>query len=89
METQSANSDSSPQSVKAAPPVKSLRTQFIEEARRLIAARYPLVAIPTFEDQRCENTLRELSKTIFQQPLKVYTWTITNGLTFENSPRFF
>lgn len=85
METQSANSDSSPQSVKAAPPVKSLRTQFIEEARRLIAARYPLVAIPTFEDQRCENTLRELSKTIFQQPLKVYTWTITNGLTFENS----
>lgn len=68
----------------ATPPVaKPPRTVFIEEIRRFIAARYPLVGIATFEDQRCEVTLREASKSLFQAPMKVYTWTITDGLATE------
>lgn len=67
----------------ATAPAKSQRVVFMEEARRFIAARYPLIAIQTFEDQRCEATLREVAKGIFQTPMKVYVWTVTDGLCLD------
>lgn len=61
-------------------PVKSQRTQFMEEARKLIASRYPLVYVQTFEDDRCEKALKEVAKSGFPSPLKFSSWSITTGL---------
>lgn len=52
---------------------------FIEEAKRMVMAKYSVVYIETFEDARCEQVLRELSK-VFNPPLKSYSWTITEGI---------
>src|SRR5205823_908389 len=51
------------------------------EIKRLIASKYSLVYIVTFEDARCESVLKEISKTIFQTPMKTYSWTVTQGLS--------
>ncbi len=68
-----------PQAV-AKPATKSSQVLFAEETKRLIAARYSIVYIQTFEDSRCEQVLRELAKTTFQSPLKFFSWSITQGL---------
>lgn len=78
------NSPSAPSSSQNTPTVKSQKTLFIEEVRKLIGARFPLVAVSTFEDQRCETTLKEMAKTIFQAPMKTYVWTTTDGLIGES-----
>jgi hypothetical protein len=52
----------------------------VEEAKRLILARYSIAYVQTFEDARCEQVLRDLARA-FQPPLKFQAWTITTGLT--------
>ncbi len=59
---------------------KAEKLSFADETRRLIAAKYSLIYVATFEDARCENVLKEIAKSGFQQPLKAFGWTITDGL---------
>ncbi len=63
----------------AAPKIQ--KPKFTEEARRLIAAKYSIVYVTTFEDARCEQSLREIAKSGFQTPMKFFSWSITTGLT--------
>ncbi|MCB0327791.1 MAG: AAA family ATPase [Bdellovibrionales bacterium] len=53
---------------------------FKEDCKKLIAAKYSIVAVPTYEDERCIQSLRELAQHGFGQNLEFYTWSITNGL---------
>lgn len=50
---------------------------FEEQFSSHIRARYPLIALNTFEEQRAENSIRKLCETRSAQLL---TWTRTNGL---------
>lgn len=77
----SAQANSSASVSTGAAPAKSSKPNFAEEAKRLIAAKYSLVYVPTFEDNRCERVLSELAKSAFQNPLKFFSWTVTQGLS--------
>lgn len=59
---------------------KAARPSFADEARKLIAAKYSLIVVPTFEDARCEQVLREIAKSGFQNQLRAFSWSVTTGL---------
>ncbi len=52
-------------------------TEFKEELRALIAARYPLIYLVSFEEQRIEEILLAIGR---EMGKKLVTWTITQGL---------
>ena len=57
----------------AAPPVP----RFVTELDTLIRARYPLVYLVTWEEQRVDAVLQELAAT---HGKALYTWSVTRGL---------
>lgn len=56
---------------------------FIHQARKDVYAKQSIVNVITFEDQRCADQLRELSKKGFQKPMPFYVWSSTQGLVDE------
>ncbi len=52
----------------------------VEELKRIIATKYPLVYVLTWEDQRLNNILKQVGEKAFSSPIKLYTWTLTDGL---------
>ncbi len=70
---------SAPNTPETAAPVKKAPS-FVDDAKKLIAAKYSIVYVTTFEDARCEQTLQNLAKSGFQNPLKFFSWSITEGL---------
>ena len=56
---------------------------FLEEVRRLIVAKVPLVYVQTYEDHRCETALKELAQSGFQQTFEFFSWSSTQGLLKE------
>jgi ATP-dependent 26S proteasome regulatory subunit len=69
-----------PNPAPAAKEAISPKPTFVEEARRLVASKTALIYVVTFEDTRCEQIIRELAKAGFGNPLKSYSWSVTNGL---------
>ena len=52
----------------------------VEELKRLIATKYPIVYVTTWEDHRLETILKQVSGKAFSQPIPLFTWTVTHGL---------
>jgi ATP-dependent 26S proteasome regulatory subunit len=58
------------------PPTPS----FEDQARKLVAARYSIVFIPTSEEERLEHIISTLAKRAFSQPVPFFVWSATEGL---------
>ncbi|MFH1131521.1 MAG: AAA family ATPase [Pseudomonadota bacterium] len=56
------------------------KQSFEDQARKLVAARYSLVFIQTYEEERLEQILKSLSQRAFSQPVPLFFWSITEGL---------
>ncbi|MCB0271875.1 MAG: AAA family ATPase [Bdellovibrionales bacterium] len=63
---------------------KDKNQSFIQLARKDVYSKVPIINVTTFEDQRCVDQLRELSKKGFQKPFAFYVWSSTEGLVDEN-----
>ena len=50
--------------------------QFTEELSFLIRARYPLIHLSTYEETRCLDVIRELSR---KRSSELYVWSRTEG----------
>ncbi len=59
------------------PPAPAAQPPFLAELDTLVRARYPLVYLVTFEEQRIEAALEELARTHGKDLL---SWTVTRGL---------
>jgi len=53
---------------------------FLDQARKLIAARQTLVFVETPEEERLERFIDSLAKKSFSQPVPFFTWSVTEGL---------
>lgn len=63
-----------------APNITSVTRNVVEELKRLIAAKYPIVYVLTWEDKRLESILQQVGEKAFSSPIKLFTWSITEGL---------
>lgn len=57
---------------------------FIQDVRRQVYAKVPIVHVVTFEDQRCQEQLQGLAAKGFQKPFDFKSWTSTQGLISPN-----
>jgi AAA+ superfamily predicted ATPase len=60
-----------------APPKSPQPRSAIQELEVLIRARYPIIYITTWEEERAEHCLREIAK---RREKNLYLWTITDGI---------
>ncbi|MGH7909928.1 MAG: AAA family ATPase, partial [Thermodesulfobacteriota bacterium] len=51
-----------------------------ETIKRYIAARYPILYLVSWEEDRVERMLSLLGARLFTTPIKFYTWSCINGL---------
>ena len=66
--------------------LKAFRKNSFEEVKRLIAAKYPIIWIESWEEERVESMLKKVATTGFNQPLTFQTWSETRGLGDGNQP---
>lgn len=52
----------------------------VDAIRQALIARYPLIAVVSYEEERVEQTLRQMARTTFARPAGFYTWSVTEGL---------
>jgi SpoVK/Ycf46/Vps4 family AAA+-type ATPase len=62
------------------PQLKAIRKNSFEEIKRLIASKYPIVWIESWEEERVETMLKKVAATGFSQPLQFTSWSETRGL---------
>lgn len=55
----------------------------VNEIQRFIIARYPIIYITSWEEDRVERTLRSVASSFATQGFKFYSWTSTMGLTMD------
>lgn len=61
--------------------VKSQRKNSFEEIKRLIASKYPIVWIESWEEDRVEQSLQRVAEKGFTNPIKYSEWKQTTGQT--------
>lgn len=59
--------------------LKSHRKNSFEEIKRLVASKYPLVWVESWEEERVEFTLKKVSQSGFSQPIPFLVWSETKG----------
>ncbi len=59
--------------------LKSQRKNSFEEIKRLIASKYPLIWVESWEEERVELTLKKVATQGFSQPLPFLSWSETRG----------
>ncbi len=59
--------------------LKSFRRNSYDEIKRLVASKYPLVWIESWEEERVEQALKKLSQSGFSQPVGFSVWSQTRG----------
>jgi hypothetical protein len=59
--------------------LKTLRKNSFEEIKRLIASKYPIVWIESWEEERVEQMVKRVATTGFSQPLHFSSWSETRG----------
>src|SRR5205085_2545709 len=62
------------------------RSLAVDAIRRALVARYPIIGLVSWEEERVESTLRELARTGFSGPAKLFTWASTTGLVGPDGP---
>ena len=67
-------------------PEGAVKDPALEDIKRYIAAKYPIVFVLTWEDSRFEKVLESIAKSGFSTPLKFAVWSTTDGLILEGAP---
>jgi SpoVK/Ycf46/Vps4 family AAA+-type ATPase len=62
------------------------RGKSLDTIRRLISARQSLIYVVTWEEDRLERLLDKLAKSMFSNPVKLFIWGSTTGLTLAGRP---
>jgi SpoVK/Ycf46/Vps4 family AAA+-type ATPase len=60
---------------------KESGTNPVGEIQRFVIARYPIIYITSWEEDRVERTLKTVASSFAAQKFKFYSWTSTIGLT--------
>lgn len=62
-------------------------TKFEEKLANLINAGFPYVYVPSYEEERVQNTIHRVAtnQELVRSPRKVFTWTQTNGIMCADS----
>lgn len=64
--------------------IKSVRKNSFDEIKKLIASKYPIVWIESWEEDRVESTLRRVAEKGFTSPIQFSSWSQTQGLDGDN-----
>ena len=56
------------------------RSPAVDAIRRALVARFPIIGIVSWEEERVEATLREMARSAFSTSARFFTWTRTLGL---------
>lgn len=59
--------------------LKTFRKNSFEELKRLVASKYPIVWIESWEEERVEAMLKRVASSGFSQPLNFSSWSETRG----------
>lgn len=59
--------------------LKAVRKNSFEELKKLVASKYPIVWIESWEEQRVESTLKRVAEKAFTSPLKFSSWSATDN----------
>jgi AAA+ superfamily predicted ATPase len=59
--------------------LKAHRKNSFEEIKRLIASKYPIVWIESWEEERVEFMLKKIAASGFSQPISFVSWSVTQG----------
>lgn len=59
--------------------LKAQRKNSMDEIKRLIASKYPIVWIESWEEERVEQVLKKVAAQGFSQPLQFASWSETRG----------
>jgi len=65
---------------KQQPKLEDRAASFVAQLRQLIAARYSIVSVQTHEEERLERLLAALAQRLFNKPIPLYLWSVTEGL---------
>ena len=60
--------------------IKSPKVTFEEAARKLVVARYSLIYVQTYEEERLERIVSVLATKIFPKAIPLFVWTRTEGM---------
>lgn len=63
----------------AKPDLHAVRKNSNEEIKKLIASKYPIVWIESWEEDRVENSLRRIAEKAFSSPLQFQAWKATEA----------
>jgi SpoVK/Ycf46/Vps4 family AAA+-type ATPase len=61
------------------PQLKTLRKNSFEEIKRIIASKYPIVWIESWEEERVEAMLKRVASSGFSNPIHFASWSETKG----------
>jgi hypothetical protein len=61
------------------PQLKSFRKNSYDEIKRLVASKYPVIWIESWEEERAEAVLKKIAASAFSQPVPLQTWSETRG----------
>lgn len=64
--------------------LSAVRKNSYEEIKRLIASKYPIIWIESWEEERVESLLRKMASSGFSQPLSFQSWSETRGFGDQN-----
>jgi ATP-dependent 26S proteasome regulatory subunit len=56
------------------------RSPAVDILRRTLVARFPIIGLVSWEEERVESVLREVARGAFSAPARFFTWTRTLGL---------
>ncbi|TVQ80937.1 MAG: AAA family ATPase [Bradymonadales bacterium] len=59
--------------------VKASRKNSFEEIKRLVASKYPIVWIESWEEERVETTLKRVAEKAFTSPIQFSVWSETSS----------
>ena len=56
------------------------RSPAVDGIRKALVARYPIIGLVSWEEERVETTLREVARSAFSSPAGFFVWEQTTGL---------
>ncbi len=62
------------------------RSPALDAIKRALVARYPIIGLISWEEERAEGVLREMARTAFSAPARFLAWSRTTGLVGPDGP---
>lgn len=60
--------------------MKAFRRNSFDELKRLIASKYPIIWVESWEEERVESSLKKIAEKGFSTPLHFSSWSQTGGM---------